>query len=222
MSPQNLRIARLSLAQQAAEYIKSAIYRGELRPGERIPQAAVADALGVSRLPIREALISLEAEGLVELVPHRGAFVIPIRREDIEDHYRAFGLLQGWAAKRASTRIAPEALERLGSLNKALTDATDNDEQHDLNWQFHALINQTGGSRRLLSIMRQLSMNLPREIYQVAPAASPEALADHAELLAALSTGDGDRAEATARRHLEHEAEHIVAKLRRDGVLTDD
>ena len=86
-----------TLASFAFERIRDAIIIGELRPETKINQAALADQLGVSLVPIREALQKLEAEGLVQIKPRRGAFVSPISRKELEDLYAVRELLEGMA-----------------------------------------------------------------------------------------------------------------------------
>jgi DNA-binding GntR family transcriptional regulator len=93
---------------------------------------------------------------------------------------------------------------------------------HTLNWEFHSLINQTGGSRRLLSILRQMARALPREVYEAPPAASPEAIRGHQRILDALRASDGDAADQASRRHVQAEGEYVIAKLKADGILADD
>jgi DNA-binding GntR family transcriptional regulator len=212
---------RRSMSAEVSAHIRSAIFDGSLKPGQRVPQDAIAAELGVSRLPVREALIALEADGLVVSEPHRGVFVVPIRREDIEDHYRVYGMVQGLAASRAVHRITEPVLERLEELHEKMCASDDPDLLHDLNWEFHSLINRTGGSRRVLSVLRQLAHNLPREVYELPPGASPQANKGHAKILAALRSGDPAAVDAANREHVQQEGEHVVAVLRRDGVLSD-
>ncbi|MGE0220506.1 GntR family transcriptional regulator [Mycolicibacterium sp.] len=218
-----VRSVRRNMNGQAIDRIRSLIFNGTLARGQRVPQNEIADELQVSRLPVREALIALESEGLIESEPHRGAFVVPIYREDIEDHYRVYGMVQGLATRRAAIRVTPPTLERLADLHQQMQDTeAHSDLAHSLNWEFHALINQTGGSRRLLSILRQMARNLPREVYQAPPAASPEAIRGHQQILDALRAGDGEAGDAASRRHVQAEGEYVIAKLRADGVLADD
>jgi DNA-binding GntR family transcriptional regulator len=213
---------RRNISGQVVDHIKAMIFNGSLRSGQRVPQEEIAGHLGVSRLPVREALIALEAEGLVDSEPHRGAFVVPIHREDIEDHYRIYGMVQGLAARRAASRITAPTLNRLRELHQAMQSSSDADLLHDLNWEFHSLINKTGGSRRVLSVLRQLARNLPRAVYEAPPAASPEANRGHARILAALANGEGSTAESASREHVQLEGEYVIAKLKRDGILADD
>jgi len=160
---------------------------------------------------------TLKAEQRVP--PHRGTFVVPIRSEDIEDHYRIYGMAQGLAARGAARRITEPVLARLDELHEQMCTNQDADLLHDLNWEFHSLINHTGASRRTLSILRQLSHNLPREVYSLPAAASPQANRGHARIIAALRAGDADQADLTNREHVQQEGDQVVGKLKRSGVL---
>ncbi len=213
------RLHRPSVSVEVAEHIRSLIFNGTLKAGQRVPQDAIAAELGVSRIPVREALITLEADGLVASEPHRGTFVVPIRSEDIEDHYRIYGMAQGLAARGAARRITEPVLARLDELHEQMSASQDVDQVHDLNWEFHALINRTGASRRTLSVLRHLSHNLPREVYSLPAAASPQANRGHARIIAALRAGDADEADLANREHVQEEGDQVVAALKRSGVL---
>jgi DNA-binding GntR family transcriptional regulator len=211
---------RRSLSSEVAEHIRSMIFDGRLRAGQRVPQDAIAAELDVSRLPVREALIALEADGLVASEPHRGVFVVPLRSEDIEDHYRLYGLAQGLAAAGAVRRITPPVLARLDELMTRMAEGGDADSVHDLNWEFHSLINRTGASTRTLSVLRHLSHALPREVYSIPDPASPEANRGHAEIVAALRAGDAEAVDLANREHMRREGDQVVAALKASGVLS--
>jgi DNA-binding GntR family transcriptional regulator len=217
----NTPLPRTNLSGLVVDHIRSMIFAGTLKADQRVPQDSIAEDLGVSRLPVREALITLESEGLISSEPRRGAFVVPIHAEDVEDHYRIYGMTQGLATRRAAGRLTEPTSNRLRQLVAAMDDNGDSASLHDLNWEFHSLINQSGGSRRLLSVLRQLSKTLPREIYESPPGASPAANEEHRAILRALQTSDSEAADRIAREHVQAEAEYVVHKLRRDGVLTD-
>lgn len=215
-------LGRENLANDVVSHIRSMVFSGELEPEQRVPQDAIAEALGVSRLPVREALIALESEGIVRSEPRRGVFVVPIRAQDIEDHYRVYALTQALATGRAAGQLTPTQEERLRGLVDAMDDVERAEQLHDLNWEFHSLINHIGGSRRLLSILRQLSRNLPREVYQAPPGATPEANLEHRQIVDALVAGDAPAAEAVSTKHVLAESAYVVNKLRGEGVLSDD
>ncbi|MBB5158957.1 GntR family transcriptional regulator [Saccharopolyspora phatthalungensis] len=209
------------MSAEVAEHIRTMIFDGRLKAEQRVPQDAIAEELGVSRLPVREALITLEADGLVSSETHRGTFVVPIRSEDITDHYRLYGMAQGLAAAGAVRRITEPVLDRLDELHAQMSSNDDPDLLHDLNWEFHTLINKTGASRRTLSVLRQLSHNLPREVYSLAAAASPEANRGHSRIIAALRAGNEAEADLASREHVQQESHQVVAALKRDGILAD-
>lgn len=215
------RVQRRSMAVEVAEHIRSMIFDGRLSAEQRVPQDAIAAELGVSRLPVREALITLETDGLVATEPHRGTFVVPIRSEDIEDHYRLYGMAQGLAAAGAARRITEPVLTRLDELHRSMSGTDDPDLVHDLNWEFHSLINHTGASRRTLSVLRQLSHNLPREVYGIPQAASPAATRQHAAIIEALRAGDGTAADHLNQEHVRAEGDEVVAVLKRNGILSN-
>lgn len=213
---------RQAMSRHVADRIRDLIFDGTLTRGQRVPQDALAEELGVSRLPVREALIALETEGLVASEPHRGTFVVPILRADIEDHYRMYGLIQGLAASRAASVIDDATLRRLGDLHDAMSATSDLDSIHDLNWQFHALINQTGGSTRLISVLRQLGRNLPRSVYESASSSLAAANAGHQLILDALRDGDGEAANEASLQHTIDESRFVIERLRQRGVLAED
>ena len=97
----------------ASEIIREAIIDGRLAPGQRLKEEELARELGISRTPVREALVILEGEGLVESVPKRGASVRAYAADDLDDMYQLRALLEGYAARRAATRISAEDVGRL-------------------------------------------------------------------------------------------------------------
>src|SRR6478672_9439448 len=103
----------------AAAYLREQILTGKLSPGTRVDQDEISEALGMSRLPVREALIELAHESLIDAVPRRGAFVAPLERADILDHYRIFGLIAGLAASRAASSFSEEQLAHLRRIHES-------------------------------------------------------------------------------------------------------
>jgi DNA-binding GntR family transcriptional regulator len=216
-----VKTRRRSMSAEVADHIRSSIFNGTLKPNQRVPQDAIAAELGISRVPVREALISLEQNGLVASEPHRGMFVVPLRHEDIDDHYRMYGMIQGLAAARAVRRMTDPVLARLQALHEQMCSSEDPGLLRELNYEFHALINKTGGSTRVRSVLRHLSHNLPRELYYLSPGASPEANAGHAKILKALRDGDEAAADIANQEHVRLEGEVVVSALKRNGILTD-
>lgn len=162
---------RRKSGEQVALYIRALVFEGELRPGARIPQDELASVLGVSRLPVREAIIALEREGIVTTAPHRGAFINPITRDTIRDQYELYGLGFGLAVRRATERGGDSFVDELAAINKKLLAADDPDEFSALNDDFFGLIVETAGSPRVQAALRVLSGLVPGNYFVQIPGA---------------------------------------------------
>jgi DNA-binding GntR family transcriptional regulator len=143
---------RASSSYYAAQYIRRLIFDGSLRPGERVPQDEIAKALALSRIPVREAIIGLEREGLVTSVLHRGAFVNTLDEQSVLDQYELNGLLYGFAAERALERSDGAFVGRLREILGAL--ATTGDGDHAL--EFHRTVVAASASPRIDVVIRSL------------------------------------------------------------------
>ncbi|WP_175460493.1 GntR family transcriptional regulator [Arthrobacter sp. ok909] len=185
-----------------AESLRNGILTGEFKPGSRIDLGTVADEWGVSPLPVREALIALESEGLVKSYPRRGHYVQALQPEDIIDHYEIFGRVAGMAAARAAKSLSSEQIHELESINEAMRAGEDPREQEDFNFQFHKIINSTGSSRRLISVIRILSKTMSLRFSEIVPGWEQRATDEHDEILDALRQGDAEAARTAMEKHL--------------------
>jgi DNA-binding GntR family transcriptional regulator len=179
------------------DLLEEAILEGELKPGERLRAEALAQRFGTSRTPIREALLQLEAHGLVEVEPNRGAVVKTFDREDLRDLYEVRALIEPHAAARAATRIAAEALQRLDAL-------CDEPDQLLANEEFHRIILEAAQSPRLTVAMRA-GTGIPRAFRSAFwndERQKAESLICHRRLVSAFTAGDSALAEATMRMHI--------------------
>ena len=147
-----------TLAEKAFVALHDAIVRGELRPGERLPIEELADVLDMSPMPIREALRRLDAVGLVENVPHRGARVTELSLEDLRDVYEARLALEPLAVQHAAERFDRDDMERgrerLAALNKLGDRSTS--ETWAAHTAFHFCLYEAAGSDWLLRLIRPL------------------------------------------------------------------
>ena len=210
-------VSHPSLKESAADYLREQILTGRLVPGTKIDQDDVSEALGISRLPVREALIELANEGLVDAVPRRGAFVARLERADIVDHYRIFGLVAGLAASRAATSLTDAQLAELRGIHEAFVAATDADAQAEWNHEFHKRINQAGGSRRLVSVLALLSRSLPVRYFEFVPGWAASSGRHHERILAALEQRDAHEAQRMMEHHVSESGELAVAILQEMG-----
>ena len=211
-----------NLKDTAADHIREQILNGAFRPGAKVDQDEIATTLGISRLPVREALIELAQEGLVEAIPRRGAFVVELGIDDILDHYRVYGMVAGMAARRCAERIDQNGLDRLQALHNELTSSTDPARQVVLNFEFHRLINHTGGSRQLLSILWYLGRALPMGMFRHTAEWHAAALVHHGLILSALQARDPESTAASVERHLRDAATYTVNQLRTTGYWADN
>jgi DNA-binding GntR family transcriptional regulator len=214
-----------SLKDSAADYLREQILTGRLTPGTKIDQDEISAALRMSRLPVREALIDLANEGLVDAVPRRGAFVASLERADIVDHYRVFGLVAGLAASRAATSLTGADLVELQAVHESFTAATDADTQASWNHEFHRRINRAGGSRRLVSVLSLLSRSLPVRYFEFVPGWAETSARHHARILTALEQRDAHEVQRLMEHHVTESGELAVGILQEmgywDGIPAD-
>ncbi|CAM5279593.1 GntR family transcriptional regulator [Streptomyces tanashiensis] len=211
---------RPQTAQQfVLEELRRAITSGELRPGGPIRQEALAARFEVSRVPLREALKALEAEGLVVHHVHRGYFVAELSLDDLEEIYRIRELLETEAVRMA-VRWPPDGL--VGTLERIQREVERAAEEGDVagmaaaNRLFHFTLIEASGMPRLVRLITTLwdSTDAYRSLYYTGPTHRKQAVREHRAVISALRQGDE---EATVRWLDEHRA-HAVAALRE--VLT--
>ncbi len=187
------------------EQLQDAILEGVLKPGERLRAEALAQRYGTSRTPVREALLQLEAQGLVEVEPNRGAVVRAFDRADLLDLYEVRALLEPAAAARAARRIDAQDIARLqANCDAALLAGDDADAQIALNEEFHRIIGDAAGSPRLQVAMRAVA-GIPRAFRSVfwhSEEQRAESLLCHRRLVTAFRTRDEKLAEAVMRMHI--------------------
>lgn len=191
-----------SLKDMASDHIRLAIVSGELRPGQKVDQDEVAEVLGISRLPVREALIELTAKGYVVSVPRRGAFVVRLSAEDILDHFRVLGTLFALTASRAAETVTDEQLDMLRALHEQIVATDDFERSQELDVEFYRIINRLGSSDRLLAALQYFALALPNDYYMFSPARRSTEDRYRTEMLAALEARDPAVASEVAEEHL--------------------
>ncbi|MDF2825923.1 MAG: GntR family transcriptional regulator [Mycobacterium sp.] len=219
--PSSRRISKQSVSSNVAAHIREMIFSGELGFGSRIPQDAIAESLGVSRLPVRSALTTLESEGMVITEPHRGTYVADITPDDLLDHYTICGEIHGLAAKRAASVISDEQVAELEAINADMSNEQVDARAYELHWTFHQRINRIGGSRRLRSVLQQLSHQLPTSLFTSVLPNDLDAATVHRDIVAALKARDGSAASDLCRDHLIREGELVVKRLSAQGLWAD-
>ena len=186
--------------------IRGLIERGQLAPGERVNVDAIARALGISKIPVREAISQLEAMGLLVTTPHAGARVAQASAADLRGLYLIRQALEPLAARLAAAAITGEqlaALEGIAQEMAAAQRAGDAAALSDANRVFHAGVARASGYRPVADMVEETLRRIaPYHSRLLSPKTWKRALAEHAELLRALRAGDAARAEALARAHV--------------------
>lgn len=209
---------RGGLGDEVAAHVRDLILTGELRPGARIDQDALCDELDVSRSPVREALVVLGQEGLVDVTPRRGASVAEITPADIVDHYELFGVVAGRAAAMAATGLADDRRVELRRVHEMFVGRGPElapDELGALNDAFHRIVNDAA-PRRTRWLLRLLARSVPTRYYELTDGWNERAAAHHGEILDAIEARDADRARRAMEDHLHESGVAAVAALRRD------
>lgn len=212
------------LVDSLVDELQERINAGRIPAGTWLRQAPLAEELGVSRTPVREALRRLQAMGTVEVVANRGARVRLPSARDIIEVYELHGLLQGHAGAATATLITSEQLDRLAAAERMFREVVEElrtsggtaDAQqrwHRANTQFHTVIIEASGNKRLAEVVESLHRKVPRNLTWIALGNDIRRLekdaAEHAAILDAIGRGDG----TTARRELINHARRAADLL---------
>jgi DNA-binding GntR family transcriptional regulator len=212
-------LVRRSSGDHAAYYIRRLIFDGKLRPGTRVAQDEIARTLGVSRIPVREALIALEHEGWVTNHLHRGTFVNTLDENTVRDHYRLFGLVYGFAARMAIDRSRDGLVSRLSTIHNELLSAGEAREVARLTLQFHATVVDAAESPPTSVVLRAMSGLVPGNFFTYVPKATELERRGLTAVLRAIRAGDGDRAASAYEQMLLRQSEQVVILFRQRGLF---
>jgi DNA-binding GntR family transcriptional regulator len=190
------------------EAIREAIIRGDLKQGERLMETQLAEEMGVSRTPVREAIRKLELEGLVVMVPRKGAYVAGLSLKDIIDVFEIRSALEALAGALAAERITDNELEELERFLVLIGECAEkNDIQQfvDLDTRFHDLLFQATRNSRLLQMINNLRDQIQRfrETSLAYPGRLKRAFEEHKKIVEALSERNSELVASLAREHIE-------------------
>ena len=203
-----------SLRGQVFDKIRSDILNGKYKRGEELVESSIGKELGISRTPVREAIRQLELDGLVQLVPNKGAFVTGISEKDVRDIYLIRARLEGLAARMAAKNITPELLEAMEEtvvLSEYHAKKEHYEQVCEMDSKFHKLLYKASGSRilehtltdfhqyvqrvRMASIMQKRRMEKSND--------------EHDAILTAIREHDEEKAELVATRHISNTVENL-------------
>ena len=193
--------------------LRMAILTGRLAGGTALRQEDLSEAFGLSRMPIREALRQLEAQALVDFVPHKGAVVTEISAADAADTYAIRMALEPAALALSIPRLTAADLARAEELIDEMDGEADDARLGELNRRFHMVLYGAAGHPKLLALAESQLAAFDRYLRFHLAAKGPQHLSqdDHRAMLAAARAGDGERAVVVLRRHLTVAAETIAA-----------
>src|SRR5574337_1041891 len=200
----NSQIEPLALYQQVAERLRQRIFSHDLKPGSWVDEQTLAEQYGISRTPLREALKVLAAEGLVTLKPRRGCYVTEISERDLDEIFAVMALLEGQCAQTTAHKAGEADLERLRRIHTELEQAAAAEDINgffEANQAFHLALQEITDNRWLQHAIEDLRrvIKLSRHHSLFSEGRLEQSLAEHREILAALTERRADDAERLMR-----------------------
>lgn len=208
-----------TISTAAADEIRSRILGGSFAPGFQLKQEDLAQEFGISRIPIREALLLLESEGLVKIMPHRGAVVVKLSAEEIEELFNMRMLLEPFLLERSAPHLTTDDFEALGNILARYEDSIGKQDVarwNDLNVEFHLLLYSHARSPRMLSTVHSLLNDCDRHTrIQLSniEADRMRAMAEHADMVRLCRVGKFSEAAALLYTHIDHVRGGLVELL---------
>lgn len=201
-----------------AAAVRQAILKGELKSGQALPQDEIAAQFGVSKIPMREALLQLRAEGLVTFYPNRGAIVSALSADEVDEIYAMRIALETLALRRAVPNFTRAEFVRLDGLITIMDDERDALKWSELNWEFHAALYAPCRMPRLLDEIRALHVNVQRYVVVYLAASvdyHSKAQRQHRVILKACQRGNADAAADQLATHLRQAARKMTTLLKK-------
>lgn len=223
--PRSPIVRRSLLHEETVHRLRDLIVAGDLKAGERVPERALCERFGVSRTPLREALKVLASEGLVELLPNRGARVVKLTIDDIDEMFPVMAALEALAGELACLRISDEGIAEIRAFHYQMAlhhTRRELDDYFRLNQKIHEKILEAAGNPTLTNLYRGLSGRIRRARYlaNISRARWDKAMAEHELILDALTRRDGAALARILRQHLMNKCEALkesIAALEAQG-----
>ena len=222
-SPSSGAIQRRQLHNEIIDKLQDMISEGELPPGTRVPEKLLCLRFGVSRTPLREALKVLASDGLVDLLPNRGAVVARLTTKDLEELFPVMGQLEALAGELACQNVTEEDIAEVRLLHYQMVleyTRSNRSAYFRINQEIHNKILAIARNQTLLNIHRTLSGRVRRARYlaNVSRARWTKAVEEHEQILGALAARDGPGLSQILKQHLANKLEAVRASLLNEGV----
>jgi DNA-binding GntR family transcriptional regulator len=211
-----------SLHDRVVTELRQAILSGQLKPGERLVEGRLADEMGVSRNPVREAIRALASEGLIEVTARRGAAVATMTEQEARETIEVRALLEGHNARLAARRQDKQIIKRIETvLNKGTAAVTAKrfEQLFDLNQQFHQELAAAGQNTVLGDLLLRLRERTAMLFSPMNPARQARSWEEHAATLRAIIEGDERAAATLASEHVMRAGMDFLIGLNTDGDL---
>ncbi len=213
LSPPEIQpIHRSTLQAQVRDAVEDLIVLGTLAPGERLAETSLADRLGVSRQPVREALHALAGLGFVDLAPGRGASVHAPTMREIREVFHVRAILEADSCELAARTIDDAGVRALTAIcdeGDGALEAKDTRLLLDLNGRFHRTITRIGGNNAAFTLLDQLQRRISWYLTAVVVERAGESWVEHRQILHALADSDAEAAHARMIEHVHHSLEVI-------------
>lgn len=214
-------LRRLSLYEVVAERLRTMVLEGELSPGSRISEKQLCEAFEVSRTPLREALKVLANEGIIELLPNRGARVTEVEPREVHDLFEVMAALEGLSGRLLASRASDAEIDEIRTLHERMVAHYRRQERREyfrLNQRIHRRLTEIAGNRVLLDQQEQLTLKITRARYaaNLQLGRWDESMREHEAILAALEARDTEALATAMAEHMRHTGAAVLEGL--DGA----
>ncbi len=204
--------------------LREAIIVGELKPGERLMEVQLAEKMGVSRTPVREAIRKLELEGLVEMLPRKGAHIADLSVKDIMDVLEVRATLDGLASSLSASRISDDEIKELKHVHSQFVNYVEKENLQGSikkDAEFHDIIYRSSRNDKLIQISNNLREQIQRfrVIYIKDYSSTRDLIKEHNEIYDAIITRDSGAAMQFAQSHIKNQEEAIIKSIRKSRIL---
>ena len=206
------------------EYLREQIINGTYAPNQRMTLADLSGELGLSHMPVREALLRLGGEGLLVWGPHKGMRVVPLSLQDAQEIFEIRCELEGLSAYKAAQAEDADLVQDLRAINSDFADAYQRQDftaMGSANWLLHRRILQSAGSAQLTRVLEDhwTASQRYRSGYQLIPGRAKLTIAEHQSIIDAIAAGDPERARSAARAHIQKAGDElaVIVSKQREG-----
>lgn len=206
-----------TLRESIADALRTSIMQGQLKPGTKISEPALAVQYGISRTPVREALRQLDSEGFLKVTPRRGARVAPMTEQDVKEFYEIKGELEGYAARLACDRISEKELHKMENLNQQMEEyhkKGDFKKVFRLHNEFHEVFQRAAGNDQLAALIKlQVSKFQRFRILLTISGKSEGSFQQHRDIIAAFRSRNSAEAELLVQKNAMFGKEVIISEI---------